>query len=56
MPFFKIDFFQKKSECQMVLIQIKSDVLSVLIRVQTVCKDYQQTTKFTPNKVRVTRA
>ena len=29
----------------MVRIQIKSTILSVLIWVQTVCKDYQQMTK-----------
>ena len=29
----------------MVRIQIKSNVLSVLIWVETVCKDYQQMTK-----------
>ena len=33
------------SECQTVWIQIRPDVLSCLIRVQTVCKGYQQTTK-----------
>ena len=32
------------SECQTVWIQIRSDILSGLIWVQTVCKDYQQTT------------
>ena len=32
------------SECQTVLIQIRLDVLSGLIWVQTVCKCYQQTT------------
>ena len=42
-------FFQKilsgaLSECQMVWIQIRTDILSVLIWVQTVCKSYQQTT------------
>ena len=36
--FFKINFFKKKtlSECQAVWIQIRTDVLSVLIWVQTV--------------------
>ena len=43
-------FIQKKnlsgtiSECQIVWIQIRTDVLSVLIWVQTVCKGQQQTT------------
>ena len=31
------------SECQTVLIQIRPDVLSGLVLVQTVCKGYQQT-------------
>ena len=33
------------SECQMIWIQIKTDILLLLIWVQTVCKGYQQTTK-----------
>ena len=33
------------SECQTVGIQIRPDVLSGLIWVQTVCKGYQKTTK-----------
>ena len=44
---FKIDFFKKihsgtliESESQTVWIQIRTDVLSVLIWVQTVCKGY----------------
>ena len=58
LTFFKINFFQKKisgtlSECQMVCIQIRTDILSVLIWVQTVCKGYQQTTKVTASKERV---
>ena len=32
------------SECQIVWVQIRPDVLSGLIWVQTVCKGYQQTT------------
>ena len=46
--FFKI--FKKKifsgvpSECQTDWIQIRTDILSVLIWVQTVCKGYQQRT------------
>ena len=35
------------SECQTFWIQISTDILSVLIWVQTVCKEYQQTTKGT---------
>ena len=35
------------SVCQTVWIQIRPNILSVLIWVQTVCKDYQQTTNFT---------
>ena len=50
LTFYKITFFRKKkhslgtlSECQTVWTQIRIDVLSVLIWVQTVCKGYQQT-------------
>ena len=35
------------SECHTVWIQIRPDVLWGLIRVQTVCKGYQQMTKVT---------
>ena len=45
--FSKLTFSKKKSvtlsECQTVWIQIRTDILSVLIWVQTVCKGYQQT-------------
>ena len=41
------------SECQTVWIQIRTDILSVLIWVQTVCKQYQLTTKFAASKERV---
>ena len=41
------------SECQTVCIQIRTDRASVLIWVQTVCKDYQQTTKVTTSSERV---
>ena len=37
----------------MVWIQIRTEVLLVLIWVQTVCKGYQQTTKVAANKERV---
>ena len=42
--FFKINFFEIRSECQTVWIQIRIDILSILIWVQTVCKGYKQTT------------
>ena len=38
------------SECQTVCIQIRTHVLSVLIREQTVCKGFQQTTKVAADK------
>ena len=48
--FFKINFFKNffqeyqklPSESQTVWIQIRPDILSDMIWVQTVCKDYQQ--------------
>ena len=56
--FFKITFFQRNllgipSVCQSVWIQIRPDILSGLICVQTVCKRYQQTTKVTTSRKRV---
>ena len=53
--FSKFTFSKKKipgalSECQTVWIQIRTNILSVLIWVQTVCKGYQQTTKLTASK------
>ena len=55
---FLINFFKKNlsgmpSECQTVWIQIRPDVLSGLIWVQTVCKGYQQTTKVATSGERV---
>ena len=57
------DFFQKYSfkkilsgtlsECQTVWIQIRTDILSVLIWVQNVCEGYQQTTKIATSMERV---
>ena len=57
------DFFQNKlfqnilsgtlSECQIVWIQIRTDRMSVLIWVQTVCKGYQQTIEVAASKERV---
>ena len=52
---FFIFFFQKflsLSMCQTVWIQIRTDFVSVLIWVQTVCKEYKQTTKVVTSKER----
>ena len=38
------------SDCQIILIQLRIEVVSVLIWVQTVCKGNQPTTKDTTNK------
>ena len=57
--FFQNELFQKKSfrnaiRCQTVLIQIRTDVLSVLIWITTVCKGHhQQTTKVAASKLGV---
>ena len=57
--FFKINFFKKilsrslVSECQTVWIKTKTDFLSVLIWVQTVCTAYQQMTIKAASKDRV---
>ena len=56
--FFENELFQKNlsgtlSECQTVWIQIRTDTLSVLIWVQTVCKGYQQTTNVAASEERV---
>ena len=56
--FFKLTFSKKflsgiPSECQTVWIQIRSDNLSGLIWVQTVCKGYQQMTKVVTSGERV---
>ena len=42
--FFKEENTGLPSECQKVWIQIRPDMLSGLIWVQTICKGYQQTT------------
>ena len=34
------------SKCQTVWIKIRTDIMLVLIWIQTVCKSYQQVTKF----------
>ena len=49
----KLTFSKSLSECQTVWIQIRTDILSVLIWVQTVCKGYQQTEKVIPSKENV---
>ena len=41
------------SECQMIRIPIRTDLLSVLIWFQTVCKGYQQATKVAASKERL---
>ena len=56
---FKIDFLKKSisgvpSKSQTGTIQIRTDILSVLIWVQIVCKGYQQTTKIAASKDRQT--
>ena len=45
--------FQNIFECQAVWIQIRTDILSVLILVETVCKGYQHTTKVAASNERV---
>ena len=52
LTFFIINFSETLSECQMVWIQIRTDILPVLIVVQTVCQGYQQTTKAAASKER----
>ena len=44
------------SECQTAWIQIRPNILSDLIWVQTVCKEYQQMTKVAASKDRVNSA
>ena len=56
--FSKLTFQKKKisetlAEHQTVWIQVRTDVLSVLIWVQTVCNAYQQTTEVAASKERV---
>ena len=51
--FLKINFLGIPSQCQTVWTQIRPDVLSGLIWVQTVCKGYQQTTKVATSGERV---
>ena len=51
--FSKVTFSKSSFRNSIVWIQIRNNFLSVLIRVQTVCKGYQQTTKVTPTIERV---
>ena len=51
-PFFLKKIFQEYYQCQMVWIQIRTN-MSVLICVQTVCKSYEQMTKVTTSKERL---
>ena len=56
--FFQNSIFQKVlsgtlSVCQTVLIQIRTNILSVLIWIKSDCKVYQQRTKVAPSKERV---
>ena len=44
------NFFQENYQCQNVWIQIRKNILWVLIWVQTVCKDYQHITKDATSK------
>ena len=57
LTFFKINFFKKNFRntirCQTIWSRSKTNVLWVLIWVQTVCKGYQQTTKVTASMERV---
>ena len=55
MPYFTLWIldFSIPSGCQTVCIQIRPDILSGLIWVQTVCKGYQQTTKVAPSRQKV---
>ena len=55
---FKINLFKRifqeyHQSFQTVWIQIRTDVLSGLIWVQIVCKDYQQTTKVASSELKV---
>ena len=59
--FSKLTFSKKNlpgtpSELQTVWIQIRTDILSVLIWVQTVCKGYQQMTIVVASKARVKKS
>ena len=49
-------FMNAISECLMVWIQIRTDILLVLNWVQTVCKGHQQTKKVSSSKERIKAA
>ena len=56
--FFQNELFSKKSsgtllEYHMVWIQIRTNILSVVIWVQTVCKGHQHMTKVAASKERI---
>ena len=55
--FFRINFFKKDFQehyqSQFIWIQIRTDIMSVLIWVKTVCKGYQKTNKVPASKGRV---
>ena len=59
LTFFKINFFEKFHlgtllyGLQMVWTKIRTDIMSVLIWVQSICKGYQQMTKVAASKERV---
>ena len=48
--FFRNVFSGTPSECQTVWIQIRTDILSGLIKVQTVCNSYRHTSKVADSK------
>ena len=57
LTFLKVTFSKKNlsgtlSECLTALIQIRTDVMSILIWVETVCKSYQQMTIVMASKER----
>ena len=51
--FFKKFFLGTLLECQTVWVQIRPDITLCLTWVQTICKDYQQTTKVASSRQRV---
>ena len=50
LSFFFLILSETLSGCQTVRIKIRTNILSVLIWVQTVCKGYQQTTNMAASK------
>ena len=53
---FSKKFFQVHYHCQKVWIQTRTNIFSVPIWVQTVCKGYQQTTKVATSKERIVQS